>query len=174
MSMKVTKILMEEHQVILSKLNKLEVLLTNSNESILEQIEYYFDFIKYYSDEYHHAKEENIYFQWMIAKNPSVEFGPIRCMLSEHAVFRTLVEKAKSAILDYRENQNDIDMESAKNNLTEFISGLRMHIDKEDNVLYRMADNMNNSDGDELMYEKFMSSNKALAENIANLGSLHT
>lgn len=167
MSMKVTKILMEEHQIILRQLDRLEDLLDTSDNNIINEIDYYFDFIKYYSDEFHHAKEEDIYFQWMIAKNPGLEFGPIKCMLSEHDLFRTLVDNAKNAF-----KNNDIQL--AKQNLTEFVAGLRMHINKEDNVLYKMADTLNDNDGDELMYGKFMESNHKLANKISILGDLST
>lgn len=169
MSMKVTKILMDEHQVILAKLKELEELLNRESSFILGKIDYYFDFIKCYSDEYHHAKEEDIYFQWMIAKNPSVEFGPIKCMLSEHNIFRALVADAKTAISDYKLNEREGELLKAKELLLEFIDALRMHIDKEDTILYRMADGMDQNDGDELMLEKFMAVNSRLSGKIEAL-----
>ena len=81
--MKTTQILMNEHQVILKELSELNSLLKQDhleNHKLLRSI----GFIQEYADNYHHAKEEEIYFKWMIEKNPSFKNGPIHCMLDEH------------------------------------------------------------------------------------------
>lgn len=156
--MKTTEILMDEHKVILSKLEDLECLLKKDESSIECELDYYFDFIKEYSDDYHHAKEEDIYFKWMIERNPQVEFGPIARMLTEHDMFRTYVGNAKKSLAEYRLSKENNSLDDCRKNLQIFIVELRMHISKEDNILYQIAENINahEQDGDENMLERFI------------------
>lgn len=161
--MKTTEILKQEHQVILKNLSEMvELLNQNDSSAIFEKVPFYLSFIEKYADEYHHAKEENIYFKWLLEKNPGFEHGPVGVMLHEHNIGRGLVKQAKEGL----ENE-DVDL--IKDSLFQFESLLASHIHKEDNILYMMADQINSQtqDGDEIMMPLFEESNlklKAIAE----------
>ena len=95
--MKCIDVLMEEHQKILQVMNKLESHITQGSHD-LKQIEDALRFFGYYADDFHHTKEEDILFKWMIMNIPSLEFGPIAQMLTEHNLFHTLVKRSSDYI----------------------------------------------------------------------------
>lgn len=156
--MRATEILKEEHQMIIGKLEILRTDLDSPlNESIL-LVEKAIKFIREYADEYHHAKEEGVYFKWLCEKNPMFnEDGPVQVMLSEHEQGRELVENAITALEKFK--KGDLDSETIlKSNLLSFISLLIAHIDKEDHILYPMADDIDqigDEDGDIIMLPEF-------------------
>lgn len=150
------EILMAEHQIILKKLAGLKELLPTLAVPDLHLVSKYMDFIRIYADEYHHAKEEKILFPWMIEQNPAFEFGPIGCMIKEHELGRKLIQNAV-CILE-KENISGEEIEALKDLLGNFITVLADHIGKEDNVLYQMAEEMDQAlkKGDEIMMPGFL------------------
>ena len=154
--MKCTEILKQEHDIILSELNQIEIALGQLPSTPRNQFERFFAFVREYVDEFHHEKEEELYFKWMIKRNPQVEFGPIACMLKEHDQGRELLNASESALA-----RNDI--ESLKTNIHSFIQLLRDHIDKENNILYNMADgiDLQTKDGDKTLLHAFEDYNYA-------------
>lgn len=150
--MKTIEILMAEHQLILKNLTELENLLPNLNDSNVAQVEPYLRFIEIYADQFHHAKEEDLLFQWMIKHQPQMGQGPIACMLKEHDSGRSLIRSAKEELTNSK-----VDVEKVSHNLEMFINLLRDHINKEDNVLYNFAIQINQStqDGDSSMLNEF-------------------
>lgn len=154
--MQVIDILMLEHQRILSQLNDAEDMLEEPLKENLGKLNTFLDFIVDYADSYHHAKEEEILFNWMRSKNPSLDHGPLRCMLSEHDSGRNLIIGIKGALESYI--NGDLAKEDyIHSRLSNFISLLRDHIEKEDKILYMMAEHLNDQfqDGDKIMLPKF-------------------
>lgn len=96
-------------------------------------------FIHVFADKYHHAKEEDTLFPAMADAGIPREGGPIAVMLAEHVKGREYVKKVKDAIPAYQGG----DPKAAPKipaNARSYIALLRQHIDKEDFVLYPMAD----------------------------------
>ncbi|MCB9061453.1 MAG: hemerythrin domain-containing protein [Halobacteriovoraceae bacterium] len=155
--MQVTDILMLEHQRILSQLNDAEELLEKPLKENLGKLDNFLVFITDYADSYHHAKEEEIFFNWMRSKNPSLDHGPLRCMLSEHDSGRELITGIKQSLKSYI-NGDLVQEDFIHSRLSIFISLLRDHIEKEDRILYKMAEQLNDQfqDGDEIMLPKFV------------------
>lgn len=157
--MKVTDILRREHSVILQVLEQMQILFTGARYGEnTDEILRYINFIQEYADDFHHSKEEDIYFIWMKNKNPSLEHGPLMCMLSEHEQGRILVKNAKIALDNFKASNDANNLIEMKKNLMAFSQLLNNHINKENEVLYPMAESLNESalDGDELMLEKFI------------------
>jgi len=154
--MKVIDILMTEHQVILSKLNEMEALASQSRQLQVDEIQDLINFFQIFADAYHHKKEEDILFVWMREMNPMVEHGPLACMLKEHDQGRASLLEA----LDLMDKQEFGD--SLKSVLQQFCDNLRQHIEKEDNVLYSIARQLeiNPGDGDAAMLDEFMRVNE--------------
>jgi hemerythrin-like domain-containing protein len=94
-------------------------------------------FITEYADACHHGKEEEILFVKMVEHGFPQEDGPIAVMLHEHGVGRQYVENLKQVaeLDDWDDNARTQMSEAALN----FIYLLRGHIQKEDNILYPMA-----------------------------------
>lgn len=163
--MKVTEILMKEHQFILERLSILNELISKRDSFDIYKVEESIRFIQLYADEFHHAKEEDIYFKWLGSKNPMYDNGPLPCMLSEHDQGRAFVKNAQEAIKEYKLG-NEEKMVDIIENLISFITLLRDHIHKEDNVLYNMAEKENSisGDGDAMMLDRFIDTEKQYLE----------
>lgn len=166
--MQVTDILVAEHEIIINRINQLKVDLEIPLVEKIEKIKKHIEFIRVYADEYHHAKEEAIYFEWMKSKNPYLEQGPLRCMLSEHQEGRDYVNLAMESINKYQLKKDSEELVQMKNNLMNFCHLLENHIQKENEVLYVMAESLNDqsTDGDEVMLSTFLKINEHLSEKV--------
>ena len=155
--MKCTEMLINEHSIILDRLDKIEALLTKLPSVDRREFSIFFEFVKEYVDEFHHNKEEGFYFKWMIKRNPTMEHGPIACMLFEHQEGRDLITDSEN---DLKKN----DIVSFESNLKAFIVHLRDHIEKENSLLYKMADDIDSEtkDGDSILMPAFNDINENL------------
>ncbi len=112
------------------------------------------DFLRNFADGCHHAKEENELFPVLESAGIPREHGPIGCMLDEHEMGRALIRKIANN-LDAAA-QGDAEAGSIlRNAATAYIRLLRQHIDKEDNVLFVMADRVLGPEEQELMRGAF-------------------
>jgi len=155
--MKCTEMLIEEHDVILDRLNAMENWIKTKSENDVSVVRNFISFVKEYVDEYHHNKEEDFYFRWIIEKNPSFEKGPIACMLGEHNQGRDLIKAIEQCLQNHHFQKID-------SLVLEFSQLLRNHISKENSVLYKAADQLDeeSKDGDDLMLKEFKSINEKL------------
>lgn len=99
------------------------------------------DFIRNYADAWHHAKEENHLFPALEAEGMPSDMGPIAVMLHEHALSRTYVRK----IADHLESATggDDEARSVVLRFTRAYANLLVgHIQKENGILFNMADQM--------------------------------
>ncbi len=137
-----TEILSNEHRIIEIALNCLEQV---KNEAIeqgrLEKnaASRLIDFIRTFADKCHHAKEEDILFIALSNKGILSNGGPIGQMLLEHEQGRDYVKGMADSI-----NGAAIGDKKSLNIFSENASGytelLRAHIQKEDQILFPMAD----------------------------------
>lgn len=140
--MKPTDILIKEHDAILNMLKILEeVCLRLDNGERVEEtdLENIVEFFKVFADKCHHGKEEDILFPAMEEYGIPNEGGPISVMLAEHVMGRDNVKGMSNSIVDYKEGKDTAPIEFvlfARN----YIQLLTAHIDKENNVLFKMAD----------------------------------
>jgi hemerythrin-like domain-containing protein len=95
------------------------------------------EFFREYADAKHHAKEEDILFQTMVANGFPSQGGPIAVMLHEHTIGRGLVgELAELSAAGAWTDEQRADVARAAD---EFADMLRSHIQREDEILYVMA-----------------------------------
>lgn len=156
--MQVTEILIAEHKTILQVLEKLEALFSNARYGLnIDEITTYINFFQEYADNFHHSKEEKIYFVWMKNKNPELEHGPLICMESEHEQGRILLRNASACLVNYSNNKDASELVEMKKYLIAFSQMLNNHIVKENEILYLMAEALNAPllDGDAMMLEQF-------------------
>jgi hemerythrin-like domain-containing protein len=97
------------------------------------------EFIQVFADQCHHGKEEDLLFPAMIEAGFSKEQGPIAVMLADHAQGRASVRRVKEGVATYRSAPKKAEPEIAVN-ARAYIDLLGPHIDKEDMILYPMAD----------------------------------
>lgn len=134
--MKATETLKEEHKAIKVMLEILDAMckrLQKKEKVPKEHLEKAIEFIQIFADKCHHGKEEELLFPAMEKAGIPKEGGPIGVMLQEHDLGREYVQSMKNAL---PKQQFDLFIESA----TGYIELLESHIEKEDYILYMMAD----------------------------------
>ena len=127
-----TDILRDEHELILRALECLDAAaaLLAGNASLPEG---WWDamlcWLGAFADRAHHGKEERVLFPAMIRAGAPAEGGPIEVMLDEHTEGRALVKAM-------RESEPAGQARAARR----YADVLRRHIDKENGVLFPLAD----------------------------------
>ena len=136
-----TQLLSAEHRVIERVLSVVEKLIAAPTEGSLEVWKKALDFIRFFADKCHHLKEEKVLFPAMEEHGIPREGGPIGMMLLEHEEGRVYVKSMLAAVerLDAKENDAQ---ESLVNSAKAYLRLLKEHIQKEDEILFRMADDV--------------------------------
>jgi hemerythrin-like domain-containing protein len=148
-----TKNLENDHEYILRLIDVMECI-TETSAPNAEDLESVVDLIRNYADGLHHAKEENMLFPLMAEKGFSPYQGPVAVMLHEHNLGRAYVKGIADNIPGYKEKQQSA-LALIKENMQGYIDLLRNHIDKENNILFRMADNVLTAGEQQSLLEKF-------------------
>jgi hemerythrin-like domain-containing protein len=142
--MKATQELMAEHNAVLLALQileKIEVGLAEKREEAPGHLGQLLDFLKGFVDRCHHGKEEDVLFPEMERRGVRREGGPVGVMLMEHELGRRHI-RTMSEGLD-RLQRGDADAVSAVvQGAREYSDLLRAHIQKENNILFPMADRL--------------------------------
>ncbi len=165
--MRSTDMLMHEHRIIekmLHVLSNYSIKLEQKKKVQPAQLRACMDFIRTFADTCHHRKEEGVLFAEMEAHGMPSNGGPVGVMLAEHEMGRNYVKGMARAIDDYENCVANADQEFAKN-ARGYIGLLSQHINKEDNILYPMADDML-SDMDAELVERFEDVEKKLGEGV--------
>lgn len=134
----VRTILMDEHRVIERVLDAMERMLDEGvidREFTLGAV----DFIRNFADGCHHAKEEDHLFPALERAGVPREGGPVGCMLHEHEQGRLFVGQMTSSLDAAVAGRSDA-IDAFRRAATGYISLLRQHIQKEDNILFVMAE----------------------------------
>ena len=97
------------------------------------------EFIKGFADGCHHMKEEGVLFPAMREAGIPAEGGPIAMMLEEHEEGRAFVASMRAAAERLAGGEAGAARDVARAALG-YASLLRLHIQKEDNALFPMAD----------------------------------
>lgn len=134
----VRSILMDEHRVIEGVLDAVERMLHDQvvdRDFMLGAI----DFISNFADGCHHAKEEDLLFPALERAGVPREGGPIGCMMHEHEQGRALVRSMKEN-LDAAAAGVPNAVDAVRRAAAGYVGLLRQHIQKEDNILFVMAE----------------------------------
>jgi hemerythrin-like domain-containing protein len=136
------EILKHEHEVILMVLDAAQ----REAETIgaaakvdAERIREFLDFFRNFADRCHHAKEENHLFRRMVERGFPSEAGPIAVMLAEHDQGRAHLKAVEESLAPAASGDASAAAE-VHDHLIGYAELLRQHIDKENNVLYVMAE----------------------------------
>lgn len=142
--MRATEILMAEHEVILSVLDCVERLAEDAERRGALDIEsagQALEFLANFADRCHHGKEEDQLFPALISRGLPRNAGPVAVMLSEHELGRAEVAGMRTALGDARRSVAGSAQRFA-GHARAYVELLRAHIDKENGVLFPMADGM--------------------------------
>lgn len=159
-----TKNLEEDHVHIL-KLTAVMEAITQQDVPATDDIENVVDVIRNFADGLHHAKEERIFFPALGEKGFSSQQGPVAVMLNEHVHGRKFVKDITENLESYKKGNKD-DVSGIYQNMKGYADLLNNHILKENNILFRMADNaLSDADHKDLL-EKFKTVEQSLPEGI--------
>jgi hemerythrin-like domain-containing protein len=140
--MEATQILMSEHRVIERVITAMDAAagrLANHQGMPAEFFLTAADFITGFADGCHHKKEEGVLFASMVKHGLSPQQGPVAVMLAEHEQGRTYTRGLRQAALRYQAGDLSVRQEMI-DNVRGYSSLLRQHIQKEDRILFPMAD----------------------------------
>lgn len=135
--------MMQEHELIVAVLASLHAMaqkLAGGEQVARQDLADFGRFFRDFADKCHHGKEEDRLFVKMVAAGFPRESGPIGVMLAEHDAGRQEVRGllaigAGSGPLTEQEKARAMDYAGR------FVPLLYAHIQKEDNILYPMAQN---------------------------------
>lgn len=134
--------LMMEHRLIEQVLGSMETFVDrmNSGEDVdRARVVQYADFLRNFADKCHHGKEEDRLFAVMVEHGFPKEHGPIAVMLADHEESRGHV-KALAEVGAGSGPLNAADRARISKHALAYIPLLRAHIQKEDSILYPMAE----------------------------------
>ncbi|TYO98878.1 hemerythrin-like domain-containing protein [Geothermobacter ehrlichii] len=165
----VTTVMVEEHKLILRMIDLVE-----KNTRLLEQgrfddWRFYLDavdFIRNYADRFHHAKEEATLFTALVANGMPEQNSPVAAMLMEHDQGRAFVrgmEAAAQKALDGATDQVAVLAENAYG----YVELLRRHIEKEDTILYPLAERVLPAEVRPAMLEAYHRAEAEVAEDFS-------
>ena len=142
MKANVTQVMINEHKLILRMITLVEQNTALLEEGKFRNWQFYLDavdFIRNYADRFHHAKEEDVLFVELIKNGMPEKQSPIEAMHMEHdegrAHVRAMEEAAQKAISGEAGQAKSV-AEHAKG----YAKLLRGHIEKEDDILYPLAE----------------------------------
>jgi hemerythrin-like domain-containing protein len=142
--MKATAELGAEHKAVLVALRILERVAgaaAEKNGSALDHLGQLLDFFKGFVDRCHHAKEEEVLFPELVRRGLKREGGPIGVLLSEHETGRGHVRAMAEALPNLRHGDSGA-AANLRGHSDAFRELLRAHIQKENDVLFPMADRL--------------------------------
>jgi len=154
--MKATQQLKDEHEGVKIMLNILEQVCQEleAGESLnKEHFDGILEFLRVFVDKCHHGKEEDLLFPALIAVGVPKE-GPIAVMLHEHELGRRYVKAMSEAYATYLAADKPTRKDIIQNGHG-YISLLRDHIERENNVLFVMADSCLSEKRQDELFEGF-------------------
>ena len=148
---KATQDLRNEHDAILFVLQILDKMMQSKEQSKETMLQYYGElvyFLQIFADKCHHGKEELYLFQEMVRQGIASEGGPIGVMLEEHARGREYIAHMGHAL-------SEKDLMTFHGAAEKYRDLLRQHIDKENGILFRMADRIIEEKDQNALFEQF-------------------
>lgn len=148
---KATQDLRNEHDAILHVLGIMNTVLSSEkieSSTALNFGEELVYFLQIFADKCHHGKEEKYLFVELVNHGVPNEGGPIGVMLQEHKLGREFVAEMSAA-------QKAGDWDSFKEAARKYNDLLHAHIQKENNVLFMMADRLLDEAQQDELYRHF-------------------
>jgi hemerythrin-like domain-containing protein len=155
--MKATDELVKEHQGIELMLRIMQAVaekLKGGDRIPAGELSSILEFLSVFVDQCHHGKEEEFLFPALEAAGVARVGGPIGVMLKEHEQGRRLVSHLRDAVTGYTSG-DDAASSDIQSTIGEYEALLTQHIEKENKVLFPMADARLDSTKDHALFEAF-------------------
>lgn len=133
--------LRDEHQWILKVVGVMEKILSREPDVGLDYdaLEDCVSFIRLFADAWHHGQEEDLLFPELESRGMPRHAGPLAVMLHEHEMGRSYARAMAKALPGARREEEEA-RQVLVNAANGYIQLIRGHINKENNVLFNMAD----------------------------------
>jgi hemerythrin-like domain-containing protein len=155
--MKPTEILTREHGLIMQAL----ACLTQARETIeknqklpVDFFEKALEFLREFTDRFHHFKEEYLMFGFLALKKGSAFDGPIGNLRYQHERCRACIDEISNSLNGYADG-DAIATTRLLENLAAYISLLRRHIYEEDFTFFQMADKEISKEEEDILLVQF-------------------
>ena len=145
---------LENDHVHILRLTDIMLAMVEQKCTETDHFELVVNLIRNFADGIHHAKEEELLFPLLGEKGFSPEQGPVAVMLMEHVQGRNFVKGVSDGIVDLKKG-NDGATQQVYKNLSGYAILLQSHISKENNILFRMADQMFSADEQQRLIDQF-------------------
>jgi len=139
-----TEILKKEHQAILKMVEASETVaerLKQGGSVSSETLKTFQEFFQIFTDQCHHGKEEEIFYPLLEARGIPKSGGPLGVMFDEHEQGRALVREMRQTAEAYASGAQGSGVRWA-HAADQYAALLRSHIQKEDMVLFPMAERL--------------------------------
>jgi hemerythrin-like domain-containing protein len=154
--MTITEILIDEHKDIIELLNIMSKIARNikSNDVFYtSDVEDIIDFLKFFIDRNHHGKEE-ILFPTIISPEIKEENESLNEILYEHTLARNYLKDIYSCVENCKIG-NAFSGELLADSLTNYVVLIKEHIQKEEKVIFPMAEEVLSSAKQNEIYGQF-------------------
>jgi hemerythrin-like domain-containing protein len=144
--------LKNEHEAILSAIQILDRMIPAMEKAPSvdkKDMQDFIGFLKEFADKCHHGKEEGLLFPAMVKAGIPEQGGPIGAMLAEHAQGRQLVRDMERSI------SNNVDLVKLAKAAKGYAILLRNHIQKENMILFPMAEKVLTEAQLDELYKRF-------------------
>jgi hemerythrin-like domain-containing protein len=156
--MKSIDILVEEHKyikMVLAEIRRQCTAIAKGGKVEFQEFYSIIDFVRNFTDKYHHKKEEDRLFNVMAEQlGLGVEAGPIAGMLVEHNIGRAHIMDLEKALKECEKGNTDAKVDIIASAIG-YEKMLAKHIDKEDNAIYRHAERSLSEETLEKLDEEF-------------------
>ena len=117
-----------------------------------ERVAQMVDFAQNFTDGCHHSKEERVLFPTLEERDAAAG-GPVNVMLSEHEVGREAIRAIDAALPDV--DESEAARTAVAGNLALYAHLLRLHINKENQVLFPLAERILSDQEQEMLAAEF-------------------
>ena len=155
--MKATKQLKAEHEgikLMLGVVGNICWKIEEGQKPVVRDLEQIVEFLQVFADKCHHGKEEDILFPALIEAGMPKDSGPIAVMLAEHEQGRGFIRGLADAVRRYGAGEAAAGAAISKN-ARAYIALLALHIQKENEVLFPMADERLGAQKQDELLERF-------------------
>jgi hemerythrin-like domain-containing protein len=152
-----TEDLVHEHKAIKVMLSIMSKIAENINANKgfdNNDVEKIVDFLKTFADKCHHGKEETALFPALVLAGIPKENGPVGVMIHEHTIGRNFIKELSIGMENCKKG-NTSSGELIAASLSNYVNLLKNHIQKEENILFPMANKVLNDNKQKEIFEQF-------------------
>ena len=164
--MKATEILTREHALILQALESLsraQKKIEENQQLPKDFFEKALVFLREFTDQFHHFKEEYLMFGLLALKKGGAFDGPIGSLRYQHERCRACIHEISNSLDGYADG-DDFATTRLLENLAAYISLLRRHIYEEDHTFFKMVEKELSKEEEDILLVQFKKEDQKMGD----------